>query len=304
MQIGVILIHGIGRERREWADDTIRRLRALTHERVRTLLPGRAVPPPDDLLIVASAYWKDILHERQAAFKRILDTAHGQLRLRGARWRKLLGWLEWLVRYFERIFVSEFVSDIIGYQHPETRTAVHAAIGRTLKEMAQQLPPDTGKVPLTVIAHSLGTVITSDYIWDQTKQRGAGRGFHDRWMLENLFTVGSPMALFSLRFGGPEAFSKPIVMETARGRWMNLFDRDDPVGMPLKPLNEAYDRAVFKDVDVQAGFYLWSHLRYFTHSKVLELISHKLALDWIASNTQLSGEQLAALDTAYERALA
>ena len=112
------------------------------------------------------------------------------------------------------------------------------------------------------------------------------------------------MALFSLRFGGPEAFSKPIRMETGRGRWMNLFDRDDPIGMPLKPLNEAYQRAVFNDVDVQAGLYLWSHLRYFTHSKVLELIADKLALDWIAHNGRLAAGELAALDAAYERTLA
>jgi hypothetical protein len=93
-------------------------------------------------------------------------------------------------------------------------------------------------------------------------------------------------------------------METERGRWINLFDRDDPVGMPLRPLNPAYRKAVFRDVDVQAGLYLVSHLRYFTHSKVLELIAHKLALDWIACNHALPASELAALDAGYERALA
>ena len=49
------------------------------------------------------------------------------------------------------------------------------------------------------------------------------------------------------------------------GRWVNIFDEDDPVGMPLKVLNEAYNKVVHKDVLVNSGVYGISHTNYFKH---------------------------------------
>jgi hypothetical protein len=158
---------------------------------------------------------------------------------------------------------------------------------------------------VTFIAHSLGTVISSDYVWDRTKarRRTRRRGFHERLAFANFFTVGSPLALYSLRYGGPEAFNKPVRVEIPRGRWVNLYDRDDPVGMPLKPLNAAYRRAVWKDVHVESGPYLLAHGGYFSTPGTMAAISRKLALDWIEWNGLVPRARLAELDAAYDSTL-
>jgi hypothetical protein len=118
-----------------------------------------------------------------------------------------------------------------------------------------------GKAPLTIVAHSLGTVVSSDFVWDRTKPRkNRTTPFHPRLTFMNFFTLGSPLALFSLQHGGPEAFSQPIHVEHPDGRWINIRDRDDPVGMPLKSLNAEYHAAVHHDGEVDTGDYLLSHM--------------------------------------------
>ena len=166
-------------------------------------------------------------------------------------------------------------------------------------------PKGSGKAPLTFITHSLGTVIASDFIYDRSKERRLKslEGFHERFYLENIFTIGSPLALFSLRYNGPEAFQNPIHVESSFGRWLNIYDGDDPVGMPLRPLNDAYKSAVSRDIKVESGIYGLSHIGYFTKSKTLDIIAKKLALDWMRLNDKLSEVEAAKLYETYDKNL-
>ncbi len=108
--------------------------------------------------------------------------------------------------------------------------------------------------------------------------------------------------LFSLRFGGPEAFTKPISVENPTGRWVNIVDEDDPVGMPLKVLNDAYNKVVLKDVIINSGVYGISHLGYFKQSsKALDIICQKLAIDWVALNQKLPQEKIDKLYQDYDQ---
>jgi hypothetical protein len=70
-------------------------------------------------------------------------------------------------------------------------------------------------------------------------------------------TMGSNMPLFTFTFGPqyvypitkphredvPPAFPGPKLSSAVRdrARWLNYFSRNDPLGYPLKPLNDAYD---------------------------------------------------------------
>ena len=97
-------------------------------------------------------------------------------------------------------------------------------------------------------------------------------------------------------------FTSPISVESPTGRWVNIFDEDDPVGMPLKVLNEAYDKVVLKDVLVNSGVYGISHTNYFKRSsKVLDIICQKLAIDWVALNQKLSPPEIEKLYAEYDR---
>ena len=97
-------------------------------------------------------------------------------------------------------------------------------------------------------------------------------------------------------------FTSPVSVESPTGRWVNIFDEDDPVGMPLKVLNEAYDKVVLKDVLVNSGVYGISHTNYFKRtSKVLDIICQKLAIDWIALNQKLPKEEIIKFYAEYDR---
>jgi hypothetical protein len=268
-------------------------------------LSEQPVPAEEEVLAIGRVHWAGLLQERQRHLRRILDAAREVVTRAGPWWSRLLTAGIQLLRRQEHRFITEFVGDVIGYRQAEVQAGIYAAITEALDALADAIGPGPGKAPLTIIAHSLGTVIGSDYVWDMTQARAAGQepGFHAQLTLENLFTVGSPLALFSLRYGQPAVFSQPVTVESPRGRWVNIYDKDDPVGMPLKPLNAAYDRAVFADARVDAGRYLFAHGGYFSRSAALALITRKLAADWLARNRIVGEERLQALDAAYDRAL-
>ena len=295
MKLGVLLVHGIGIQGPDWADGIIRGLRdavaqALAHEAA-----IQNLPPADDMVAMEPAYWEDILRDREETLRSLLET--GEKVNSGAVgqgvWRQLWHWFQ----RKEYAFITDYLEDIIGYLHPETQKAIQEELSSALSRLVGRIPTQNGPICLTLVSHSLGTVIASDYIWDTAKEKAR----QNQWLLENFFTVGSPLALFSLKFGSPEEFKKPIRVETEHGRWINIYDPDDPVGMPLRALNEAYAQSVHQDVRVDAGAYLVSHAHYFARSSTLRIVGRKLALDWLRLNWQLSQQEIASRYAAYDQ---
>lgn len=292
MKLGILLVHGIGAETPEWAQEILPKLQQAILSEVRKLLPADPPKSFDEAAVIEAVYWAGPLNAKQLLLEeRLKQDAR-------TRWFTLRLWN----RRQEYEFVSRSVADVIGYLQTDAEALVHEQIAQALDRLVERAGAHRGKVPLTVISHSLGTVISSDFVYDQTKRRRAeGKpGFHEKAQLENFFTVGSPLPLFSLKYGGPEAFKSPILMETAHGRWVNILDAEDPIAMPLKTLNEAYDRVVLRDVRVKAGCYLMSHLRYFRNGKALRVMGRKIALDWAVMRGKLKPEQAALLGHQYD----
>ena len=300
MRVAVVLVHGIGDQGLDWADAIMSALASA----VSAQLAGLGLGPvtADEALVLSRAHWAAALQARQRALGE-LPAGAAPVESRGAWWRRLWDTARRELQRQQTRFITEFIGDVIGYRDPAAREQIYAAIRDALGQTAAQA--SAAPAPLTLIAHSLGTVISSDFVWDETQARLAqdARGFHPRLRLENFFTVGSPLALFALQYGGPEAFTKPIRMESPAGRWVNIYDPDDPVAMPLTTLNAAYAQAVLRDALVEAGPYLLAHLRYFTRPETLTIISRKLALDWAAHHQRLTPARLAELYAAYDRTL-
>lgn len=311
----VLLVHGIGDQRSDWAEPILDRFSArLRHVAASVNLPASAVAP-DAAVAVHPAWWAEVLQSRQRVLAGILRGAPEIAKPRslwpGDWWAGVVAWL----RQKERRFIAEFIGDVIGYRDPGAAAEIQSALLKDLDRLAEKTrrtgttPGERvsgGKIPLTILAHSLGSVIVSDFIWDQTRARQAAdlSGFHPRFELRNLFTIGSPLALFSLSYGGPEAFNQPIAVEHPDGRWVNIFDKDDPVAMSLKPLNAAYDRVVWADASVDAGPYLLSHAGYFTHDAALDIAAAKIVLDRAADARLRPPAQIAAWAGNYDAALA
>lgn len=286
-KIAVAIIHGIGSQDPDFARETIEELT----DRFAKLIGAQSPNPPAEL-VMRPVYWAPELQANE-------DELWSRLRKGGD--------LDFLSL---RRFMVNFAADAIAYQPaPKERDAydrIHARVAATLNELAVAAG-DTA--PLCVLAHSLGTVIASNYFYDLAKQsrkklisRKVLREMDDTALergetLTCLYTFGSPIALWSLRyedFGTPIAVPSPKLTThhpalAAAAEWINFYDEDDVIGYPLRTLNAAYQTAVKADVQVNAGGWLssWnplSHNGYWTDNDVTKPIAAGLAKVWQRAN--------------------
>ena len=175
--------------------------------------------------------------------------------------------------------------------------AIHAVMARALHRLAIEAGVDA---PLSVVAHSLGSVIASNYLYDLGKPELLShevRAHMTDGPLErgetftHFFTAGSPLAIWALHH---EEFGSPLTVPSSAlsayhpdlvGSWLNFFDRDDVIGYPLRQVNEAYAAAVTEDVSVNAGGLIeretpLSHNGYGTTPEVAGRIAATLAETW------------------------
>ena len=82
-------------------------------------------------------------------------------------------------------------------------------------------------------------MIASDGVYDMVKNKE----FPGNLIFKNFITLGSPIALYSLRYG-IDNFTKPVRPEN----WVNIYYPQDIIGFPLKNLNPAYREVITEDI--------------------------------------------------------
>lgn len=270
-KIAVVIIHGIGKPPADFADSLIDEITRLCS------------PKTGADVIIRPIHWSPVLQgEETRLISRVVEG--GTL-----RFPRLRG------------FMIDFIADAIAYQiTPFDRTvydSIHGVFARTLRELAVEAGPE---VPLCIIAHSLGTIITSNYLYDlqhqhlisdEVRAQMAVSPLERGETLTLMYTMGSPIALWSMRypeFGKPITFPPPelsIHYPDIPYEWVNLYDPDDVVGYPLKTLNEQYGQVVTEDREVNVGNLLeqWtpiSHLRYWGDMDVIRPIADQIVKVW------------------------
>ncbi len=277
-KVAVAIVHGIGDQQPDFAQELIDDLNSRCH----------AVCGDD--LIIRPVYWASVFDPAEAELIKRTQ-AGGPLHYMGLR-----------------DFIINFVGDAIAYQiTPGDRSRydeVHAMFADTLHELAAEAG-DTA--PLCVMAHSLGTIITSNYLYDlQVDPQRAiisapvrariGQAPLERGeTLALLYTLGSPLALWSLRhhdFGVPIQMPPPNFVShypNLQAQWINCYDKDDIFAFPLKSLNAAYGGVVSADQEINVGNLLesWnplSHLAYWKDTTMLNTLSDGLTRLWKAVN--------------------
>ncbi|MFZ5875655.1 MAG: hypothetical protein ACOYXU_04505 [Nitrospirota bacterium] len=277
--LNVLVVHGIGEQPAAFADEFERILSGQTRRFI------------DEL---AARY-----HLRAAATPRVLNVIPG---LWAPVAEDVLKELEH--RLFDgrpermRAFAMRFMGDVIAYQGAAVYQEIHRRLTDALRT---RVNPASGH--LTIVAHSLGTVIASDFVFDHTRRAGTKFREHFGVDVVNLFTLGSPLAFYAATSPGRVAggfgsgrvldgFDEPLRLESDRGVWVNIYSDDDVVGYPLKRINAAYAEAVTADVVTDAGNLLtrWnplSHGAYWTEPAVIAMIAEKLAIDYAAANLGL-----------------
>jgi hypothetical protein len=285
MKIAVAIVHGVGDTAPDFAEEMIAELSAR--------FAASTSVPAAGALVFRAVYWGPTLQEPENAL-----------------WHQLKKGGELDFTSLRRFMVS-FAADALAYQPlPDERSIydeVHAEYATKLKELAAEAGEDA---PLVVISHSLGTVISSNYLYDLANPRKdlhgpetlAAQGDEPSALergetLAYFVTMGSPLALWSLRF---KDFGRPIQVPPAKlkkhhpdlvplAAWDNFFDPDDVIGYPLKCLNDAYAKTVTRDFPVNVGSILtsWtpmSHVEYWTDNDLTKPVADKIVELWRAAN--------------------
>ncbi len=221
----MVFVHGIGEQKRDTYRDFGERLRvAFEQEMGRSGASGGGA----NTFEWEEAYWADIVQPDEQVLK-------GEV---GAGSK---------LRYF---FIGS-LGDAIAYSHlphpPDRYEDIQKrfadAVTRITTKARAASPADP--VSITIIAHSLGSVIASDGIYDLTAKTGK---LPPNVTIDRFFTMGSPIALFGLRYGLSN-FTRPVRPKT----WINFLYPQDLIAYRLKTLNKAYDEAVREEVFLTPG---------------------------------------------------
>jgi pimeloyl-ACP methyl ester carboxylesterase len=263
-KLGVLFIHGMGATLDDFAHDAIQELR--------NRISGKGLNRDD--IAWESVFWAPILGARETQLWVDLSTEND------LNWAKL-----------RKFFINGF-GNATAYQEAQGRRndvygQIHGTVHEALRELREKLGGDK---PLIVIAHSLGSVIMSNYIWDRQKGKDAERfgtnAFERMETLAGLITLGTNIPLFTLAHDPAVCIEFPpsTLAENLKkkAKWFNFYDSDDVLAWPLKPLSINYADTVSEDIEVSVGNILtaWNpanHAAYWTDDSVIKPAAYLIA---------------------------
>ncbi len=178
------------------------------------------------------------------------------------------------------------VSDCLVYESAVQRDEIRK---RVLDAIAPYV--ETGDA-VSIVGHSLGSVVAFDVAYFNSRHNDAWRkvGFKPT----NLFTMGSPIALFSMEMDDTTGEQKPRYVPAAvdkspapadnmqpkreDGVWYNFLDAQDLIAYPLETLYTG--KFHVKDIRVETGLLPMSaHTGYWHNADVADRIAQRLKLD-------------------------
>ncbi|HEY6793447.1 MAG TPA: hypothetical protein VI248_02055 [Kineosporiaceae bacterium] len=325
-RIAVTFVHGVEINDPHYADTAIGRLKAA--------FTRHAGVDANEALVIRPTFWApELQNAEDRLYKQCFGDSCAQLFRKisgwvtdlnaGHSWAALPLAVTSLLRHVPGISQAnypmlrwtaiQFLGDAVAYQQTGKDRKVYDAIHARIADAVHRLADEAGgDAPLCVIGHSLGTVIASNYLYDLEVEHGpSGRqlvappvasriGATPMERGETLalfYTLGSPIALWTMRFRSPD-FGLPITVPSSaltrrhpgiHGEWINFWDPDDLVGTPLKGLSEHYATAVTQDLKVDVGPWWmgWTpmaHWWYWNDDRVIDPIATALARVWRETN--------------------
>jgi hypothetical protein len=258
-KLGVLIIHGVGGDREKLLDsmknmerDLKRKFKACGAD------PGQVV-------------WQCV------EWDHVLKKDEDEVYNRFSRGEQLSIWSIWGKL---RKFVMSYIADALAYrpvpnssgQKANTYDKIHGVVHEAVTRLKTDLGDDDK--PVIVIAHSMGSVIMSNYIWDRQKKyppeekdRYGENSFERMETLAGFITFGSPLSLFALAFQPRISFEFPpkALPEylTGKVKWLNFYDSADVLAWPLKELGGSY-RDTVTDRKLHIGWTPRCHTSYWT----------------------------------------
>ena len=254
-EIGILTMHGMGREKPVDYEENVEYLKqqlfAHLDDEVKKDTRFQPISYQDQMQLQQEKVWQ------------AMQQALGKFSL----WH-------WL-----RVFMLYYFSDAGTYQYkPYLEDSVYLKVHRTIKVAIDKLHEQLGSQdqPIIIIAHSLGCFIISNHIWDVLEGKGIWRDetpsrFQRFDTLRFLFTTGCNIPLFVAGLEGVVPFDRP----NEYFQWVNYYDKDDPLGWPLQPLNASYNQLV-EDVGVNVGLTPLGHTKHWRKQAVIQPIAAKI----------------------------
>ncbi|MBI3578728.1 MAG: hypothetical protein HY089_04860 [Ignavibacteriales bacterium] len=259
-KLGIFIIHGMGNPEESYAQPLI--------DRITSRLGGLA----GDVRF-ASCYWAPILQDQQnETWKRL--QINDNMKWKGLR--------EWVVSA-----LGDPASYLSGYMKEKRPVykKIHEIIRANLSTLASQLE-ESSSAPIVVLAHSLGSVIISNYLWDEQHGRGVGTSPAECGeTIVSFITYGSNIPLFLPPSPPIECiqFPSPALHPKYRNiaQWKNIFSRADVLGYPLADIWDDLHGTKIDDIAVYAGGLLkfWnpmSHTEYHGSNEFLSIVTNEI----------------------------
>lgn len=282
--VNVVVIHGIGALRERGS--------SYSWELQQNIRKHFGVDDPDALTFwevdwsdIGDALERQLIEEKQVIPQNIVP----------APWTPLRHGLgEMLDKAFGasvefRRFLLTGVGDVLIYRTPRGEQEIQTRLLEVILNIRTQLGATDPARPqyVSIIAHSLGSVVAYDVaaqLGGHFRDRVAGLG------LSHFFTMGSPLALFSLlAYRNPDEthYSERGVLldrPDRSGEWLNFYDQQDVASFLLEkvypPRPEVTGRHyMIQDIRVQTGTF-HAHTHYWANDDVAREIARRLREDY------------------------
>ena len=269
-KLGVLIIHGVGSHKPDFAEP----MKAKLNRRISN----------NDVIRWEEVCWADEIENREAKLLNRLFQKD-----KDPHW-----FLKWFIRFKLRELVMSGIGDVAAYRsipdvsgHTSTRRTnkIYDIIHKCVHGHIATLRDNLGNAdkPLIVIAHSLGSVIMYDYIWDRqqhiNKELYGANAFECMETLAGVITFGSPIPLFTFGYDTnvsiifpPDNLPDNLQILKDEAKWLNFYDRDDAFAWPLKDLR----KCVNKQISVGSIFTRWNilcHSKYWTDNNFIKPVA-------------------------------
>lgn len=278
--LSVVVIHGVGDQPRVYHLPLERQVKAEF-----AALSGMAADEVERLIRFRPVDWSAVGRQEQEGLLRLYYPNPGR--------RHNLTDL-YLLR---QILVTGF-DDALLYLSPHWHATIKSQLRQAILEegrwLRQQYPQ--GPLFVSVVGHSLGSVIAYDVCYDFFNEIGhflqevrpsqpdaaPPEVLALDLELSNLFTVGSPLAIWSLTQDPDKLWyrDRPVAVRSG-GVWYNFYSGWDPIAFPLEPIYPALAReGRLRDFRVWSGAN--AHSGYWACRAVGQRLAERLWADYRA----------------------
>jgi hypothetical protein len=246
-KVAVMVIHGIGDQGDDFADEFIEAIR------------NRVDAKPGDYLI-DSCHWADVLQTNQ---NDMIDDIQSS----SYCWQLFTRWVK-------KKLVTHF-SDATSYY--KAYGEIHCEVKKKLIEMQNKVDKDCKFI---VVAHSLGAMIMSDFIYDHQKPKSEKLALIES--LKEIITFGANIPLFRMGFKN----EKRVAISGLNGHgerinWNNFYSPFDLLGYKL---HDFYTHPLNRPVIFDSRLFFvgpwWftaiSHNYYWEKSRIIDFIAGKV----------------------------